>query len=206
MPTAIAPVTSAHRPRALSPSLIEPFLVSSHFELRLARREAFLAVGVPALQRRLGVYWLALDVNLEVEVAADRDRVAGLPHGADSLSGPNSVALLDQGRAGHVGVEVAAVLAFAVDQQEVAIEDRVVAAAQDAAVADGDQRRVAGGDDVEALVAAAAAARGAEFAGVAARAVSTLDREDVVVVDDGAVAGGDASRGWCGEGREEEKS
>jgi hypothetical protein len=145
-------------------------------------------------------------VDLEVEVAADRDCVASLPHGADSLAGPDAVALLDQGRAGHVGVEVAAVLAFAVDQQVVAVEDRVVAAAQDAAVAYGNQRGVAGGDDVEALVAAAAAARGAEFADVAARAVGTLDREDVVVVGDGAVAGGDAGRGWCGEGREEKES
>jgi hypothetical protein len=77
-----------------------------------------------------------VDVDLEVEVAADRDCVAGLSHGADSLSRPDSVALADQGRAGHVGVEVAAVLGFAVDQQVVAVEDWVVAAAQDAAVAD----------------------------------------------------------------------
>jgi hypothetical protein len=144
-------------------------------------------------------------VDLEVEVAADRDCVAGLPHRADLLSGPDSVALFDQGRAGHVCVEVAAVLGFAVDQQVVAVEDRVVAAVQDAAIADRYQRGVAGGDDVEALVGSAAAAGGAEFAGVAARAVRALDREDVVVVGDGAVAGGDAGRGWCGEGREEEK-
>jgi hypothetical protein len=147
-----------------------------------------------------------VDVDLEVEVAADRDRVAGLPHGAHSLAGPYSVALLDQGRTGHVSVEVAAVLVFAVDQQVVAVEDRVVAAAQDAAAADGYERRVAGGDDVEALVGAAATARSAEFADRAAAAVRTLNREDVVVVGDGAVAGGDAGRGRCGEGRDEEKS
>ena len=146
-----------------------------------------------------------MDVDLEVEVAADRDCVAGLPHRTDSLSRPDSVALLDQGRAGHMGVEVGAILGFAVDQQVVAVEDWVVAGAQDAAVAYRYQRRVAGGDDVEALVAAAAAAWGAEFADVAARAVGALDREDVVVVGDSAVAGGDASRGRCGEGREEEK-
>ncbi len=187
--------------------LIEPFLVSSHFELRFYDSSvwAFLAVGVPALQRRLRVDWPALDVDLEVEVAADRDRVAGLPHGADSLARPDAVTFLDQGRAGHVGVEVAAVLGFAVDQQVVAVEDWVVAAAQNAAIADRYQRRVAGGDDVEALVSAAAAARGAEFADVAARAVRALDREDVVVVGDGAIAGGDAGRSWCGDGREEEK-
>ena len=151
-----------------------------------------LAVGVPALEGGLGIYRPAVDVDLEVEVAADRDRVAGLPHGADPLSCPDPLALVDQGRAGHVGVEVAAVLAFAVDQQVVAVEDRVVAAAQDAAVADGHQRRVAGGDDIEALVSAAAAAGGAEFADVAAGAVRALDREDVVVIGDGAVTGRDA--------------
>jgi hypothetical protein len=139
-------------------------------------------------------------------VAADRDRVAGLPHGADSLSCPDPVARLDQGRAGHVGVEVAAILAFAVNQQVVAVEDRVITATQDAAVTDGDQRRVAGGDDVEALVGAAAAARGTEFADRTARAVRALNREDVVVIGDGAVAGCDAGRSWSGEGREEEKS
>jgi hypothetical protein len=104
-----------------------------------------------------------------------------------------------------VGVEVAAVLVFAVDQQIVAVEDWVVAGAQDAAAADGYQRRVASGDDVEALVGSAATARGTEFADVAARAVCALDREDVVVVGDGAIAGDDAGRGRCGEGREEEK-
>ena len=61
-------------------------------------------------------------------------------------------------------VEVAAVLAFAVDQQVVAVEDRVIAASAAPAVADRDQLGPAGGDDVEALVGAAAAARRAEFA------------------------------------------
>jgi hypothetical protein len=70
-----------------------------------------------------------------------------------------------------VGVEVAAALAFAVDQQVVAVEDRVVAGPEDAAVADRDQRRLAGGDDVEALVGAAAVAAGAELADRAADAM-----------------------------------
>jgi hypothetical protein len=145
-------------------------------------------------------------VDLEMEVAADRNRVAGLPHCAYSLSRVDALALVDQGRVGHMRVEVAAVLAFAVDQQVVAVEDRVVATVQDAAVADGDQRRVAGGDDVEALVGSAAAAWSAEFADRATGAVCALDWEDVVVVGDGAIAGGEAGRGWCGESREEEKS
>src|SRR5436305_1726912 len=121
-------------------------------------------------------------------MAADRDRVTGLPHCADSLARVDAFAAVDQGRSWHVGVEVGAVLAFTVDQQVVAVEDWVITAAQDLAVADGDQRRVAGGDDVEALVGAAAIAGGAEFANWAAGAVGTLDREDVAVRGDTAVS------------------
>ena len=148
---------------------------------------------------------MAVDVDLEVEVTADRDRVAGLADGADPLPLPDPLALVDQGRARHVGVEVAAVLSFTVDQQVVAIEDRVVAGAQDSAVAHCYQWRVAGGDDVEALVGAAAAAGGAEFPYVAAGAVRALDREDVAVVGGGTVAIEDLRGGASGGKREEEK-
>ncbi len=141
-------------------------------------------------------------MDLEVEVAADRDRVAGLADGADALALPDPVAPVDRGRARQVGVEVAAPLAFAVDQQVVAVEDRVVAGLEHAAVADGDQLGAAGGDDVEALVGAAAVAGGAEFADGAADAVRALDREDVAVVRDAADRTGDASRGRGGQGEE----
>jgi hypothetical protein len=105
-----------------------------------------------------------------------------------------------------VGVEVGAVLAFAVDQQVVAVEDRVIAGPQDLAVADRDQRRIAGGDDVEAFVGAPAAARGAEFADRTPGAVGALDGEDVAVVG-GATVGRneEVGGGRCGKGREEEK-
>jgi hypothetical protein len=146
-----------------------------------------------------------VDVDLEVEVAADGDRVAGLPHRTDSLAGVDALAAVDQGRPRHVGVEVGAVLAFTVDQQVVAVEDRVIAAAQNFAVANGDQWRAAGGDDVEALVGAAAAAGGAEFADRAAAAVRALDREDVAVIGGGAVAIEDLRGGTGGRKREEEK-
>jgi hypothetical protein len=149
---------------------------------------------------------LAVDVDLEVEVAADGGGVAGLADLAHSLAGPDSVAALDEGGAGHVGEEVAAVLAFAVDQQVVAVEHRVVAPAQDTAVAHGDERRAAGGDDVEAFVSAPTAARRAELADIAATAVRPLDREDVVVVGGTAVAVGDAGGGRCGERRKEKES
>ena len=104
-----------------------------------------------------------------------------------------------------MGVEVAAVLAFAVDQQVIAVEDRVVSGLKDTAVANSYKRRVAGGDDVEALVGAATAARRAEFTYGTAGAVWALDREDVVVVGEATVAGGDVGRGRRGEDREEEE-
>jgi hypothetical protein len=50
-------------------------------------------------------------------------------------------------------------------------------------------------DDVKALVGAAAAAGGAEFADRAAGAVGARDREDVAEIGDGTVIGGDPGRG-----------
>ncbi len=129
-----------------------------------------------------------------MEVAADRDRVAGLPHRAYSLARVDAIASFWQGRAGQVGVEVAAIFAFAVNEEVVAVEDGVVAGAQDAAVAYRDQRRVAGGDDVEALVGATAAARGAEFADRATRPVRAVDREDVGIERRCAIAARNGGR------------
>lgn len=131
---------------------------------------------------------MAVDVDLKVEVAADGAGVAGLAYRTDSLAGPDGVAAVDRGRADQVGVEVAAVLTLAVDQQVVAVEDPVVAAAQHAARDRGHERRAAGGDDVEAFMAAAAVAGSAEFADRAAGPVRPLDREDVGVELSGAVS------------------
>jgi hypothetical protein len=146
-----------------------------------------------------------VDVDLEVEVAADADRVAGLPHRADALSLPDPLALAHERRPWQVGVEVAALLAFAVNQQVVAVEDWVVAGPQNTAVGDRDQLGPAGGDDVEALVDAAAAARGAELADRAADPVRALDREDVAVIGDAADRAGDACRGRVGQGDENDE-
>ena len=147
-----------------------------------------------------------MHVDLEVEVTADRDRVAGLADEADGLAGIDVLAAVYQGGPWHMGVEVGAVLAFAMDEQVIAVEDRVVAGAQDLAIADRYQRRVAGGDDVEALVGAAAVAGGAEFADRAAGAVWALDREDVAVGGEAAVGRcEEVGGGWCGDCREEEK-
>jgi hypothetical protein len=94
-----------------------------------------------------------------------------------------------------------------VDQQVVAVEDRVITGPQHLTVAHRDQRRVAGGNNVEALVGAAAAARSAEFSDRAAGAVRALDREDVAEVGEAAVRGSEEVGGsrWCGKGRKEEK-
>ena len=110
-----------------------------------------------------------------------------------------------QGRSRHVRVEVAARLPFAVEQQVVAVEDRVIAGPQHRAVAHRDQRSAAGGDDVEAFMPAATAARRAELTDVSPSAVRALNGEDVVEVGEAAVAGGDASGGRCGDGREKEE-
>jgi hypothetical protein len=160
---------------------------------------------IPAVKVESWVDREAVNVDLKMEVAANADRIAGLPYCANALASVDALAAVNQYRAWHVGVKVGAVLAFTVDQQVVAVEDWVVARPQHLAVAYCDQRRAAGGDDVEALVGAAAAAGGAEFADVAASAVRALDGEDVVVIVEAAVAGNDLGGGGCGEGREEEE-
>ena len=130
-----------------------------------------------------------MHADLKVEVAADRDRIAGLPHGAYSLAGVDTIAATNQGRPRHVRIEVGAILAFAVDQEVVAVENRVIAGSQDLAVANGDQWRAAGRNDVESLVGPAAAAGGAEFTDRASGAVRALDGEDVAVVGKTTVGG-----------------
>jgi hypothetical protein len=144
-------------------------------------------------------------MNLEVKVAADRQRVAGLAHLSHPLPRVDAVALPNQPWPGHVGVEVGALLGFAVDEEVVAVQDRVVSTAQHPAVADGHQRRATRGDDVEALVSATTAARDTKLADVAAGPVGTPDGKDVVVVGEPAVAGGDTGGGGRGEGCEKKE-
>lgn len=105
---------------------------------------------------------MAVDADLEMEVAADGSGVAGSADGADGLAGPNAVAPAHERRPAQVGIEVGARLGGAVNEEEVAIEDRVVAAAQDASGSRRQQGRAAGSNHVEPLVDTAAAARGAE--------------------------------------------
>jgi hypothetical protein len=138
-------------------------------------------------------------VDLEVEVATGAGGVAGFADETERLALPEALAAVDGSRARQVGVEVAAVLAFAVDQGVIAIEDWVEAGPAHATVADRDKPRAAGGGDVEAFVDAAAVARRVELADRAAETVGTLDREDVAVVGKAADWAGGPGRGRRGE-------
>ena len=141
-----------------------------------------------------------------MEVTADRAGVACLANRTDATAGKDGIAAMERRGAGHVGVEVAALLSRSVDEDEVAVEDRVIAGAQHPATRSRDQRRAAGGDDVEALVGAAATAGGAELTDVAAGGMRPVDREDVLYIREAAVrrerpgGGGDREKG-----REEER-
>jgi hypothetical protein len=92
-----------------------------------------------------------------------------------------------------VGIEVGASLAFAVDQQVVAVENGVVAAPEHAAVADRDEILATGGDDVQPLMDAPAVAACTELSDGAAQPVWPVDREDVPMERDPAVAAGTAA-------------
>jgi hypothetical protein len=69
-----------------------------------------------------------------------------------------------------------------VNQDEVAVEDGVEAAAPDPAATHGNQRSAASRDDIEAFVPPASAARRAELPDLPPRPVPPVDREDVPVV------------------------
>jgi hypothetical protein len=68
------------------------------------------------LERRLRVDRTAVDMDLEVEVTTDRAGVPRLPHSPDALAGPDPPAAAHPRRTAQMGVEVAALLALAVDQ------------------------------------------------------------------------------------------
>jgi hypothetical protein len=135
-------------------------------------------------------------VDLEMEVAADAAGIAGRSHRSDPLTSPDAIATLNRGGQCQVSVEVAVLLALAVDQEEVAVEDWVITGAQHAAGRCRDEGRTTGGDDVEAFVNTAAAARSAKLADEAARPVRPTNREDVIVERRCATTGGNRGRGW----------
>ena len=141
-------------------------------------------------------------MDLEVKVAAGPGGVAGFAHLSDPLPLQHPLPPADPRRPQEVGIEVAAPLAFAVDQQVVAVEDRVESPAQNPAVANRDQLRAAGGGDVEAFVDAAAVARCVVDPDRPARSVRALDREDVAEVGDAAVGDRGLGRDRCGKRRE----
>lgn len=160
------------------------------------------------MQGGLGVDRAAVDVDLEMEMATDGAGVAGLADGPDVLPRPDAVATVDGERVDQMSVEVAPRLTLAVDQEEISVEDGVIANAKHPPRRRGDQGRTAGGDDVEAFMGTATAAGRPKLADRAARPVRALDREDVGVVGGRAVAAGDLSRrgsGDCSEENEGEK-
>ena len=75
----------------------------------------------PARERRRRVDRPAADVDLEVEMAADGACVPGVPHRPHRSPAHTRSPRCTDRRPPHVGVEVAAVLAAAVDQQEVPV-------------------------------------------------------------------------------------
>lgn len=138
-----------------------------------------------------------------MEVAAGASRVAGFADNADVLPLPHPFPTPNRRRPRQVRVEVAAPLAFTVDQQVVPVKDRVEAPPQDPAVAYRDQPCSAGRGDVETFVDAAAVARCVVGADRPALSVRRLDGIDVAVVGGTAIAAADRGGSWCGQGREQ---
>ena len=121
-----------------------------------------LAVAVPAPQRGLRVDRPAVDVDLEVEVAADVRRCRSRRRRRPAR--PSRPARRgDTGRPAQVGVEVAAVARLRRGSAGSCRRGPGRSRAAAPCRAHRDQRRPAGGDDVEAFVDAAAAARRAEL-------------------------------------------
>src|SRR4051812_36028335 len=144
------------------------------------------AVAIPGPQIGLGVHRAAADVDLEVEVAADRPSVTGLPDVAHDLTDVNQVSLLECRRVSHVGIPVLAPLSESAEHDEVAVEARVVRALDDRP---GDSRREgrpAARDDVEALVDSAAVPWSADPPTRAPGPVGAAHRIEVAVQLDAA--------------------
>ena len=121
-------------------------------------------------------------MDLEVEVAAGAGGIAGFADDPNRLALPEPLAAADRGRAGEVGVEIAAALAFAVDQDVVAVEDRVVAGLPDAPIADGYQPGAAASGDVKPFMDPPPIARRMKFPDRPSKPMSPLNRKDVPVI------------------------
>jgi len=143
-------------------------------------------------------------MDLEVKVAAGAGGVAGFADQPDRLSLPESLPAPGRRRVRQVGIEVAAPLAFAVEQQVPAVENGVEAAPQHLAVAHRYQPRSASGGHVEAFVNAAAAARRVELADRASHPVRPPHGENVAVVGDASVGTDPCDgRGGCDESNDQ---
>ena len=141
-----------------------------------------------------------------MEMATGADGIAGCADRADPLTRQDPIAAVNPGRAPQVRVEVPAVLTFAVDQQVIAVQDRVVAAAQYPTAGHRDQLGAAGGDDVEALMSSPPAARRPKLPDSPPRPVRPGNRKYVPVVRPPAVTGLRSDRDERGHREEEAES
>src|SRR5207342_1507031 len=83
------------------------------------------AVTIPRPEERRRVHRPAVDVDLEVEVAAHRAGVAGPADAADDLADVHEVAAMEGRRMDHVGVPVLAPLPQSPDHHVIAVESCV---------------------------------------------------------------------------------
>jgi GNAT superfamily N-acetyltransferase len=146
------------------------------------------------------------DMDLKVEMAAGAGRVAGFADRTDTLTLPDELSPVDTCRPREVGVEVAPLLPFTMDQDVVAVEDGVEPGPQDLSVAHRDELGPASGGYVEAFVDAAAAARRVIFPDRPTYSMRPLNRENVAIVGNPAIATGDLGKGRPNEAREREEN
>lgn len=172
---------------------------------KLGRIAVMSAVAIPALQGGLRIDRLAVNVDLEVEVAANRDRVAGLPHRAHQLTGVDAVRRCERGPDAACEHRNRSGPRLRHESASNCRRGPVVTSPQNLAIAHRHQGSAASGDDVEALVGATAVSRGAEFADRAAGAVRALDGEDVAVVGGATISKCNPRRGRRGRNCSEEK-
>src|SRR5919106_1847601 len=111
------------------------------------------AVTIPRPHVGLGIDRAAVAVDLEVQMAGGRPRVAGPADVADDLADVDQIAPFERRRADHVGVPVLPPLPQPPDHDVVAIETRVVGALDDRAGGGRGEWSATPRGDVEALVA-----------------------------------------------------
>src|SRR3954470_151018 len=118
-----AAITSSPIPSRASACWTARSIASS--DIAPPRPRGWSAVAVPGSQVWLRVDRSPVDVDLEVEVAADGPCVAGLPDVPDGLTDVNEVARLEARGVSHVRVPVLPPLAQSPDDDVVAVKTSV---------------------------------------------------------------------------------